>query len=96
MKIKDSNTLKEVLTWDEFLEYGRKHGERPFNGDVPWSFKFHRAAITHEEDDLYIVTTKEGSHYMSPDKCLIRDSNNSVYTVYEDSFKQLYNIETKG
>jgi hypothetical protein len=41
-------------TFDEFLAYGEKSGIG-IETKVPWSFEFHGHAVTHENDDCYIV-----------------------------------------
>jgi len=45
-----------LVTFDEFLQYGIDHGANIVNG-MPWSFMFNGHAVTHENDDLYLIGT---------------------------------------
>lgn len=44
----------EAYTFDEFVEFGRKAGANIVNG-MPWSFKFKDRAVTHENDNRYLI-----------------------------------------
>jgi hypothetical protein len=43
------------MTFDEFVEYGKAHTDNIVNG-MPWSFEFYGCAVTHENDDLYLIS----------------------------------------
>jgi hypothetical protein len=45
----------KTYTFEEFVEYGKVNGGNIVN-DMPWSFEFHRCAVTHENDDLYLIS----------------------------------------
>ncbi|MCW3678795.1 hypothetical protein [Burkholderia cenocepacia] len=45
-----------VVTFDEFVQYGKDHGANIVNR-MPWSFVFNGHAVTHENDDLYLIGT---------------------------------------
>ena len=45
-----------LVTFDEFVQYGIDHGANVVNG-MPWSFMFNGHAVTHENDDLYLIGT---------------------------------------
>jgi hypothetical protein len=44
----------EVYTFDEFVQYGIDSGA-PLHDGIPWSFDFYSSAVTHEDNDRYIV-----------------------------------------
>jgi len=46
----------KLVTFDEFVQYGIDHGANVVNG-MPWSFIFNGHAVTHENDDLYLIGT---------------------------------------
>lgn len=48
-------------TFDEFVQYGRDHGANIVNG-MPWSFKFHGHAVSHETDDHYLICIPHAPH----------------------------------
>lgn len=48
--IPDSN-----ITFDEFVQYGRDNGANIVNG-MPWSFTYNGHAVTHENDQCYLIT----------------------------------------
>lgn len=45
-----------LVTFDEFVQYGLDHGANVVKG-MPWSFIFNGHAVTHENDDLYLIGT---------------------------------------
>jgi hypothetical protein len=42
------------FTFDEFVHYGVHHGGNVVNG-MPWSFRFYGYAVTHENDNCYLI-----------------------------------------
>jgi hypothetical protein len=48
--------VASLVTFDEFVQYGKDHGANIVNG-MPWSFVFNGHAVTHENDDLYLIGT---------------------------------------
>lgn len=50
------------MDFDEFVKYGLKHPDNPPNvqNGMPWSFKFYGCHVTHENNDHYIICTKNG------------------------------------
>lgn len=48
-------------TFEQFIEYGINTGAPVLPGNaMPWSFTFHGRAVTHENDDCYLISTKAG------------------------------------
>lgn len=52
----------KTYTFDEFVEYGRQNGANIVGG-MPWSFTFNGHAVTHENDDLYLIAGNEPKVY---------------------------------
>lgn len=46
----------EAITFDELVEYGKANGGNIING-MPWSFTFRGHAISHENDNCYLIST---------------------------------------
>ena len=42
------------VSFEELVEHGRKSGAPIING-MPWSFDFEGFAVTHENDDCYLI-----------------------------------------
>lgn len=77
MKLYTSMSFHEVYTFDELVEYGKKQGV-PLMGDaqMPWSFKLDGVAVTHENDDCYIV----GSTHFKRGEMLVKSGDS--FTVW--------------
>jgi len=60
----------EAITFQELIEYGKNNGANIVNG-VPWSFKYNGHAITHENDECYLILTLEGTMNFTPEDMLI-------------------------
>jgi hypothetical protein len=56
MKIQRKSKPEDIdaITFDELVEHGRASGANIVNG-MPWSFHYKETAVTHENDDCYIV-----------------------------------------
>lgn len=52
--VTDANHPRGIYDFDALVEYGKKNGANIVIG-MPWSFSFCGLAVTHENDDLYIV-----------------------------------------
>lgn len=53
------NAYPVSYTFEEFIQYGINAGGNVVDG-MPWSFTFHGRAVTHENNDRYVITTKRG------------------------------------
>jgi hypothetical protein len=53
----------EAITFEELVEHGKSTGAPVING-MPWSFHYKNTAVTHENDDCYIVG---GEHFRRGD-----------------------------
>lgn len=90
-KFKKKPVVIEAITWDEFIEYGKKEvGEEFLNDGMPWSFDYNGHPITHENDECYLITTLEGTHNMTPQDVLITGVRGEIYPCKIDIFEETY------
>lgn len=47
--------MKEALSFEDFVEIGKQLAESLVNG-VPWSFTWQGCPVTHENNDLYLIS----------------------------------------
>ena len=50
----------EAVTFDQLVQFGLDNGANVQNG-MPWSFIWQDHAITHENDDLYLIPRVSGT-----------------------------------
>ncbi len=62
--------LHKQITFDELVKHGIENGANIVNG-MPWSWKINGKAITHENDDRYIIETIDGFKDFYRDNFLI-------------------------
>ena len=79
----------EAITFDEFVEYGKNNGANIVKG-MPWSFEYNGHAVTHENDDCYLIPTLEGTHNMTPKDMLITGVSGEIYPCKIDIFLKTY------
>lgn len=75
-KTMDKNLeLHKQISFNELVQHGLDNEANIVNG-MPWSWKINGAAITHENDDCYIVETAyEGNQKMRRFNTLIAHEN---------------------
>jgi len=67
--------LHKQITFDELVKHGIENGANIVN-DMPWSWKINGKAITHENDDCYIIeTAHEGNKKMTRSNTLVAHEN---------------------
>lgn len=69
------------LTFDEFVQYGRNNGANIVDG-MPWSFVYHGRAVTHENNQRYLIATgKPGIPTVdfTPSDIIVLDVSNRMY-----------------
>ena len=59
MKYYKRNASVEAVNFDELVQHGIDNGGNIVNG-MPWSFRYQGHAITHENDDCYLVPCVNG------------------------------------
>lgn len=79
----------EAITFEELVEYGRTHGANIVNG-MPWSFAYEGHAITHENDDCYLIPTLEGTMKFLRGDMLITGVAGEIYPCKPDIFDATY------
>jgi hypothetical protein len=77
----ESMPVAEVVTFDQFVQYGRDHGGNSVN-DMPWSFNFRGHPVTHENDRCYLIMGKPGQDLrLTPNDVLVINPDGSLTTV---------------
>ena len=79
----------EAITFDELVQHGKDSG-CPIVSGMPWSFKYKGHAITHENDECYIIPTLEGNHHFTPIDMLITGVKGEIYPCKKDIFEMTY------
>lgn len=80
----------EAITFDEFVDYGKKHGESWGPDGMPWHFKYKGHPITHETNERYLIPTLEGTMDFTPADMLITGVKGEIYPCKIDVFKWTY------
>lgn len=89
MEFRKKPVVIDAITFDELVQHGRDNGGNIVNG-MPWSFTYKGHAITHENDQRYIIPTLEGSHHMTPLDMLITGVKGEIYPCKLDIFQATY------
>lgn len=79
-----------IITFEDFVEYGRKNGSGTNAEGYPLSFTYENHAITHETNVQYVIPTLEGHLYFTPNDVLIKGVQGELYPCKIDIFKQTY------
>jgi hypothetical protein len=88
-KYRKKPVVIEAITFDEFVELGRKMGSNCVNG-MPWSYTYKGHPVTHENDQCYLVPTMEGTMKFTPDDMLITGVSGEIYPCKIDIFEATY------
>ena len=89
MKYRKKPIVIEAITFEEFVQYGKENGGNIVNG-MPWSFKYNGHSVTHENDELYLIPTLEGTHNFTPQDMLITGVNGEIYPCKKEIFEKTY------
>lgn len=89
MKYRKKPVVIDAMTFEEVVEYGRNNGANIVNG-MPWSFQINGHAITHENDQCYLINTLEGTHNFRPEDMLIIGIKGEIYPCKLDIFQASY------
>ncbi len=84
--------IVEAVTFDEFLEYGKKNVKHSSlsSNDMPWSFDFRGLPVTHENDECYLITSQKDMLSFTPDHILTVDRLNGMTLYLKEDFKELF------
>ena len=91
MKYRKKPVVIEAITFDELISHGEASGANIVNG-LPWSFEYGGHAITHENDDCYLIPTLEGIQQMKRCDMLITGIKGEIYPCRKDIFEQTYEL----
>lgn len=70
----------ESWTFEQFVQHGRDMYANIVNG-MPWSFYFKGCAVTHENDNLYLISTPTGTIRFAKGQTLrVITQGNTFYT----------------
>ena len=89
MKFRKKPVVIEAITFDELVAHGIALSGNVING-MPWSFTYNGHAITHENDDCYLIPTLEGTHQMRRGDMLITGVKGEIYPCKGDIFAMTY------
>ncbi len=81
----------EAITFDELVAYGNTHSSNIVNG-MPWSFTYAGHAITHENDNCYLIPTPEGVMKFHRGDMLITGVKGEIYPCQIDIFNATYEV----
>jgi hypothetical protein len=88
-KFRKRPVVIEAVTFDELVEHGKSNGGNVVNG-MPWSFTYNGHAITHENDDCYLIPTLEGTMRFERGDMLITGIAGEIYPCKPDIFAATY------
>lgn len=72
--------LRKTISFDELVNHGLANGANVNNG-MPWSWKINGKAITHENDNCYIIETVDGmKHFHKGDSLIAYESGLQILT----------------
>ncbi|GDY37206.1 Gp49 family protein [Acidovorax sp. NB1] len=78
-----------AINFAQLVAHGIASGGNVVNG-MPWSFTYAGHAITHENDDCYLIPTLEGTMKMGRDDMLITGVKGEIYPCKRDIFEATY------
>ena len=81
----------DAITFAEFVQYGRDNGGNIVNG-MPWHFSYNGHPVTHENDECYLIPTREGTHNFTPADMLITGVKGEIYPCKLDIFELTYDL----
>lgn len=79
----------EAITFEELVKHGLENDANVVN-EIPWSWNYNGHAITHENDQCYLIPTLEGTMKMTPNDMLITGVKGEIYPCKKDIFEATY------
>jgi hypothetical protein len=80
----------DAITFDALVEHARANSV----SGTPWSFSYAGHAITHENDDCYLIPTLEGTMRLERGDMLITGVKGEIYPCKADIFAATYDPVT--
>lgn len=79
----------EAMTWEEFIAYGLAYPGASIVAGVPWSFRIgNDQAVTHERDDLYLLSVRGGTEHVKPNTLIVfHPFDGTASTVRADTYE---------
>ena len=84
--------LVEVLTFNEFVQYGIEHAENLVKGE-PWSFEYNGVQVTQENSEMYLIPhpkAGEGFYKFTPIHMLVNQPDGTIEVVRIEDFEKRY------
>jgi hypothetical protein len=94
MKFRKKPVVIEAITFEELVAHGRANGANIVNG-MPWAFNYAGHAITHENDNCYLIPTLEGTMKMGREDMLITGVEGEIYPCKPSVFAITYEPVTE-
>jgi hypothetical protein len=89
-KFRKKPVVIEAITFEEFVEQARQQPDVHIVNGMPWSFQYKGHAVTHENDECYLIPTKEGTMNFTPADMLITGVQGEIYPCKKDIFEATY------
>lgn len=80
----------DIITFDDFVEFGRKNAGSLNAEGYPLSFSYKDHPISHETNESYLIPTYEGILSFTKDDVLITGVKGEIYPCKIDIFKATY------
>lgn len=94
-KYRKKPVVVEAITFDELVVYGLNNCANVVDG-MPWSFEYQGQPITHENNQCYLIPTKEGTMRFTPGDMLITGTLGEIYPCKIDIFNTIYEPEEES
>jgi hypothetical protein len=88
-KFRKKPVVIEAITFEEFVQYGKDNGGNIVSG-MPWSFYYKGQPVSHENDECYLIPTKEGTMNFTPADMLITGVQGEICPCKKDIFEATY------
>lgn len=100
MKYRQKPPVVEAITFAEFVEHGKAYAGANLVNGIPWSFAYGDAAVTHENDDCYLLFTRERKDSNGADTqqrfergdMLVTDAEGKMRVLKPDVFAVMYEV----
>lgn len=94
MKYRALPPIVEAITFGELVLHGahecEKAGHALGPNAMPWSFTYAGHHVTHENDDLYLIGTGDGTVRMGRDDMLVLNASGEIRAINTENFFLTY------
>jgi hypothetical protein len=92
-EFRNKPVLVETITFDELVQHGRDNGANIVSG-MPWSFQYKGCAVSHENDERYLINAPFGDFHRSldvrPCDMVVTYSQGKIDVIDADAFNAGY------